>query len=33
VLKIKPPMCFSKANADYMLEVLMLVLGESCISN
>jgi 4-aminobutyrate aminotransferase-like enzyme/Ser/Thr protein kinase RdoA (MazF antagonist) len=29
VLKIKPPMCFSKANADYMLEVLMLVLGES----
>lgn len=29
VLKIKPPMCFSKANADYMLEVLTQVLNES----
>jgi 4-aminobutyrate aminotransferase-like enzyme len=29
VLKIKPPMCFSKENADYMLEVLSKVLRES----
>jgi len=29
VLKIKPPMCFSKANADYMMEVLTKVLSES----
>lgn len=28
VLKIKPPMCFSKDNADYLLEVLELVLEE-----
>ena len=33
VLKIKPPMCFSKDNADYMLEVLTQVLGESFFSN
>ncbi|CAH0996833.1 Acetylornithine/succinyldiaminopimelate aminotransferase [Emticicia aquatica] len=29
VLKIKPPMCFSKENVDYMLEVLSKVLRES----
>lgn len=29
VLKIKPPMCFSTDNVDYMLEVLEKVLGES----
>jgi 4-aminobutyrate aminotransferase-like enzyme len=29
VLKIKPPMCFSKANADYVMEVLTKVLSES----
>jgi 4-aminobutyrate aminotransferase-like enzyme len=33
VLKIKPPMCFSKTNADYMLEVLIQVLNESFMMN
>ncbi len=33
VLKIKPPMCFSKVNADYMLEVLTKVLNESFMIN
>jgi 4-aminobutyrate aminotransferase-like enzyme len=33
VLKIKPPMCFSKANADYMMEVLTKVLSESFMIN
>ncbi len=28
VLKIKPPMCFSKKDADFLLENLELVLGE-----
>jgi 4-aminobutyrate aminotransferase-like enzyme len=29
VLKIKPPMCFSKVNAVYMLDVLTKVLSET----
>ncbi len=28
VLKIKPPMCFDKSNADFLLETLEKVLGE-----
>lgn len=28
VLKIKPPMCFSKENADYLIQTLVLVLKE-----
>jgi 4-aminobutyrate aminotransferase-like enzyme/Ser/Thr protein kinase RdoA (MazF antagonist) len=32
VLKIKPPMCFSKENAEYMLECLKRVLSEDFMS-
>lgn len=31
VLKIKPPMCFSKANADYLIEVMSKVLKEDAM--
>jgi 4-aminobutyrate aminotransferase-like enzyme/Ser/Thr protein kinase RdoA (MazF antagonist) len=29
VLKIKPPMCFSKSDADYLIEVMKIVLAEN----
>ena len=31
VLKIKPPMCFDKSNADFLIENLDKVLSESFI--
>jgi 4-aminobutyrate aminotransferase-like enzyme len=32
VLKIKPPMCFSKDNVDFLIENLDVVLSENFIN-
>lgn len=32
VIKVKPPMCFNKANADFLLENLELVLSENYLT-